>query len=186
MRNIAGLRFGRLEANTIHHSFNHKRFWVCRCDCGNQVVVRQDQLTTGRTKSCGCYLREIQQTNLKRCQVKKPKKSCASRIDGHNKTWNPLKHQHPRLYRIWQGMKSRCYYPKNKCYHCYGGRGIKICDEWHHNFDAFANWALANGYNDSLSIDRVDVNGNYEPSNCRWATNEEQQRNKRKSPSRIA
>lgn len=78
-------------------------------------------------------------------------------------------------------MKSRCYYEKNKCYRSYGGRGISICDEWLKSFDAFAEWSLVNGYADNLTIDRIDVDGNYSPDNCRWITNAEQQKNKRKS-----
>lgn len=192
MRDISGQRFGRLVAETLDHSADHKRFWRCACDCGNVIVIRQDQLTTGRTKSCGCYKKECQLTNLKMGRIKKPQikkprdDQKTSRIDGHYKTWNPLKHEHPRLYRIWQSMKSRCYYKKNKCYSCYGGRGISICKEWLGSFNTFADWALSNGYKDNLSIDRIDVNGDYEPENCRWATNAEQQKNKRKSPSRIA
>lgn len=181
MRDITGQRFGRLLAVSIHHSANHKRFWTCRCDCGAQVIVRQDQLTTGRAKSCGCYSHEVQRKNLKQRQIQKPKEPCSSRIDGHYKTWNPLKHQYPRLYRIWQSMKSRCYYQKNKCYHCYGGRGIFVCDEWLHSFDTFAQWALNSGYANDLSIDRINVDGNYEPANCRWLTMAAQQQNKRKS-----
>ena len=83
-----------------------------------------------------------------------------------------------RIYGIWHGIKARCYYPKNAGYSHYGGRGINVCDEWKNNFQAFYDWAMANGYNDNLSIDRIDVNGNYEPSNCRWLTIKEQQNNK--------
>ena len=187
MRDISSQRFGRLVVKTLDHTANHKRYWICTCDCGKVVVVRQDQLTTGKTMSCGCYMQECRLTNLKKRQIKKPRnEQKANRIDGHYKTWNPLKHEHPRLYRIWQAMKSRCYYKKNKCYRSYGGRGVSICQEWIDSFNTFAVWALSNGYKDNLSIDRIDVNGNYEPDNCRWATNEEQQKNKRKSPSRNA
>ena len=183
MRDITSRRFGRLVAESLHHSSNHKRFWSCSCDCGNHVVIRQDQLTTGKTKSCGCYNDEVRRRKKK---DKKPRRYVSRKINGHNANYNPLKHEQPRLYSIWQSMKSRCYYEKNKCYGSYGGRGICICDEWRYSFNSFALWALSNGYRDDLTIDRINVNGNYEPANCRWATNEEQQKNKRKSPSRIA
>ena len=86
-----------------------------------------------------------------------------------------------RLYRIWNGMKKRCCCETTHNYSNYGGRGITICEEWGNNFEAFRNWAVANGYEDNLSIDRIDVNGNYEPSNCRWASNTEQHNNTRKT-----
>lgn len=86
-----------------------------------------------------------------------------------------------RLYRIWINMKQRCNYPKDKRYKNYGGRGIKVCQEWESSFDSFREWALSNGYSDELSIDRIDVNGNYEPSNCRWATQKQQNYNRTNS-----
>lgn len=182
---LSGKRFGRLVAESIYHK-DGKRFWLCRCDCGEFAIVRTNQLVSGRTTSCGCYMRERRLQNLKRCPKKSINEYENIRIDGHNKKWNAIKHQYPRIYSIWHGMKSRCNYPKNKCYHHYGGRGISVCKEWDESFNTFANWALTNGYADNLSIDRIDVNGNYCPENCRWVTNAEQQRNKRKSPSRTA
>lgn len=94
---------------------------------------------------------------------------------------NHLKHgmRNTRIYNIWRSMNQRCSNPNTINYHRYGGRGIKVCDEWKNDFLAFADWALANGYADNLTIDRKDVNGNYEPSNCRWSTTKEQQNNKR-------
>lgn len=86
---------------------------------------------------------------------------------------------HTRLYKILHKIKFRCYNPKYPQYHYYGGRGIKMCQEWLDSFDAFKEWALSNGYDESLSIDRIDVNGDYEPGNCRWATAKQQSRNKR-------
>ena len=86
-----------------------------------------------------------------------------------------------RLYKIFYGMKHRCYNTSNKHYKHYGGRGIKVCDEWLNDFTIFHDWAIANGYKDDLTIDRIDVNGDYEPSNCKWSTQEEQASNKRNS-----
>lgn len=179
MHDISGQKFGKLTAISVHHSKNHHRFWICNCDCGNQAFVRQDQLITGKAKTCGCFWKDAREKRLE--EKNKPVKHNA-----HTKRWNTLKHEHPRIYCIWQSMKSRCYYQKNKFYHCYGGRGICVCDEWSNSFNKFANWALGNGYRDDLTIDRINVDGNYTPSNCRWITMGAQQKNKRKRPSRKA
>jgi hypothetical protein len=120
-------------------------------------------------------LARIKQEKRTQMLVKEP---CPTRTKGYSE----FKKQNSRLYTIWQAMKSRCYNEKNKCFYCYGGRGISICDEWKSSFVSFANWALANGYEDTLSIDRIDVDGNYSPTNCRWITMKDQQRNKRKTP----
>lgn len=125
------------------------KYWCCKCDCGKYAIVSGQHLKSGHTKSCGCQL-------------------------SHN-----FKHgkRQERLYGIWVGMKGRCNNPNNKAYCWYGGRGIKVCDEWSNNYLIFREWALNNGYSDSYSIDRIDVNGNYEPNNCRWTTEIEQKNN---------
>lgn len=122
-------------------------------DCGTHCVVRSNALTTGNTKSCGCLINESK--NIK----------------------HGLKNT--RIYRIWYGMKSRCYTKSNPAYNRYGGRGISMCQQWKKDFTAFYNWSMDNGYSKELSIDRINHNGNYEPSNCRWATPKEQSDNKR-------
>ena len=157
---LTGLRFGRLTA--VKHMGKDKSgkntLWFCTCDCGGCTTTTTTKLRSGHTKSCGCL-----------------------KLECGKATRFPQKHglRSTRLYRIWCGMKSRCHNPNAPKYHLYGGRGIKVCDEWFSNFLAFYDWANLNGYSDDLSIDRIDCDGNYEPCNCRWATITEQNRNRR-------
>ncbi|WP_137744545.1 hypothetical protein [Robertmurraya siralis] len=136
----------------------YKYYYLCKCECGIIKEIRYDSL--GRsTFSCGCLNKEINKGRL----------GNATRTHGMSNT---------KLFAIWRDMKNRCYNQKVDRYVNYGGRGIKVCKEWKENFEPFMEWALAKGYKDGLSIDRIDVNGNYEPSNCRWITKEKQYRNK--------
>ena len=156
--NLTGQQFGRLTViKRVENDKNRGTQWLCQCNCQNKTkkIIRGSSLRNGQTQSCGCLHTEM--------------------LVNRNKTHNLSK---SRLYKILYAMKNRCYYPKDKCYNCYGGRGITVCDEWLHDFQAFYDWAMAHGYNESLTIDRIDTNGNYEPSNCRWITNKEQQYNK--------
>ena len=138
---------------------NGKPYWLCECDCGKEKIICEYNFTSGATQSCGCK---------KRNQITKMNKG-------------NIKHgqRNTRLYKIWCGMKYRCYNPNSDEYGIYGGRGIVICDEWKEDFQSFYNWAISNGYKYDLTIDRIDVNGNYEPSNCRWVTMKTQENNKR-------
>lgn len=164
---LTGQRFGRYIVLSQAESqvyFDGKRnrtrtMWNCKCDCGNEKVVSSHSLRSGHVVSCGCYKEEVDHT---RCMT-------------HGATLNG---KPTRLYKVWDGMKARCYNPNKAYYSIYGGRGITMCDEWHYSFEKFRDWALANGYKDGLTIDRINNDGNYCPENCRWATVSQQNNNK--------
>ena len=162
LKDLTGKRFGKLLVMKLAGKLNNRAAWLCKCDCGNLVIVRGNSLKSGDTKSCGCLLKE----------------KSTQRATKHNLRFH-------RLYTIFQMMKQRCYNPKATRYDCYGGRGIRIHDKWLNDFKTFYNWAMNNGYKDNLTIDRIDVNGNYEPCNCRWATYKEQNSNKRNNKKEI-
>lgn len=158
---LTGQRFGRL---TVVKFAGYKKrsngynvgYWQCMCQCGRSSVVSTSHLTSGWIRSCGCLQRETAR-------------------EVH------IKHggQGTRLYSIWKNMISRTGIPGQRSYDYYGGRGITVCEEWKKDFEQFRNWAMRHGYQDHLTIDRIDVNGDYCQENCRWVTMKKQNNNKR-------
>lgn len=156
---LTGQRFGRLivlsRAEDGHNRDGSPiRRWLCKCDCGNTKIITRRELRKGDTKSCGCLERES-------------KVKCNT-THGDSKT---------TLHRRWVAMRKRCRNPHDKSYPHYGGRGIKVCDEWQ-DYSTFKSWALSHGYSPELSLDRIDVDGDYCPDNCRYVDMTTQARNR--------
>lgn len=153
---ITGQKFNRLTAiKPVGYTNNNGSKWLFRCDCGNECIKDSSAVRRGVCKSCGCLNQELR---------------LARHTHGMHKT---------KLYSAWMHMKQRCLNPNCKSYKHYGGRGITVCPEWLSNFESFRDWALANGYAEDLTLDRIDNDGNYEPSNCRWVSMKVQESNKR-------
>lgn len=151
---LTNQKFGKLTVIKDSGKRTSERLviWLCKCDCGNELLVQSNKLIKGKIQDCGCAT-----------QIRNNKKE--------------------RLYGVWQGMKQRCLNPNNKDYSHYGGKGIGICKEWINDYFCFRSWAYANGYDDNAprgvcTLDRINTNGNYEPSNCRWVNMKTQSNNR--------
>ena len=155
MINLIGEKYGRLTVVDLDRLQNHKAYWKCVCDCGLAVIATGNNLRSGNTKSCGCLRRET--------TAERGKKN-ATHHESHN--------HRTRLYTIWFGMRQRCNNPNKESYGYYGGKGVSVCDEWN-DYKTFKDWAINHGYQDALTLDRIDPNGNYCPQNCRWITRSE-------------
>jgi len=155
LKDLTNKRFDKLTVIKLDHITNRRSYWLCRCDCGKEMVRRSDSFTQKGFKSC---------------------RQC-------NESYNHLKglqHKYKKLYAVMYNMRDRCNNPNNREYFRYGGRGINVCNEWLDN-ETFIKWALNNGYKEGLSIERIDVNGDYEPSNCKWIPISEQCNNTRRT-----
>lgn len=154
---LTGQKFGRLTVLQRADNIGRLTAWNCVCECGTKTVVLAGHLRMERIVSCGCYKRE-------------------------NSTMKATKHGHwgTKLHRVWLSMRQRCNNSKNKSYKDYGGRGIKVCEDWS-DFSVFEDWALKKGYKVGLSIERINVNGGYLPENCTWIPLCEQGKNTRRT-----
>lgn len=156
----AGIRFGRLVADYPVGKDKHRNIlWKCKCDCGNECIVPAGRLRGGHTNSCGCLSRD----NV---------------IKRNTRNFTTLRSKNERLYYRWAGIKQRCTNPNHSRYKDYGGRGITICDEWLF-YEPFYAWAMENGYEEGLEIDRINNNIGYSPDNCRFVNRISNSRNKR-------
>lgn len=168
---LVGQRFGRLTVikRAENSSSGHPK-WECQCECGNIVVALGSNLKKGVTKSCGCLHKEVSTDRI--LLISENQKGKNHPLYKHGKSKS-------RIHWVWEQMKQRCHSPRNRNYKYYGGRGITMCPEWKDDFKAFHDWAMANGYLEGLTIDRIDNDRGYSPDNCRWVTQKQQIKNRR-------
>lgn len=155
---ITGDKYGKLVVLEYGYKKDKKNYWKCVCECGKETTVSINSLRTGNSKSCGCLQKEI---------AKKYRHSTT-----HGKFGT-------RIYQTWSAMKSRCYNSKVDSYKRYGARGITVCEDWKNDFTKFYEWAMNNGYEDDLTIERLNANGNYSPNNCTFIPGNQQSNNRR-------
>lgn len=157
---LTDMRFGNITVDRLFEHKGGRMIWECTCDCGKHTYASTADLRSGKRTHCGCKTEQNRRKAGRKC------------FHGDSRT---------RLYRIYRGMKQRCTNPNHNHYYCYGERGIRVCDEWMRSYLSFKQWALDNGYQEHLEIDRKNVDGDYCPENCRWVTHAENNRNKRNS-----
>lgn len=159
-KDMTGYEFNGCKV--LNQESSNKRglaMWKVQCHCGNEFVTAGNDIRNGKVNSCGCSHKKV-----------------AKKMGLNNKTHGET---YSRLYNIWKAMRYRCNNKENKNYEYYGTRGIEVCDEWAKSYDNFKEWAINNGYDSNLTLDRIDTNKNYCPNNCKWSTSTEQNRNKR-------
>lgn len=161
IKDLTGQKFGKLTVLSYAFSDKHRvSHYLCECECGNQKIISGQNLSKGLTKSCGC--------------IKKSKKSNDKPQKRDRFKWA----SYDRIYRIWYGIKYRCYYKTSTSYKKYGAKGVTMCEEWKNDFQNFKQWALENNYAENLTIDRIDNSKGYQPDNCRFVDYQTQNNNR--------